>query len=392
MTILVRRLGVALHCPVAATAAAGTTRRSSSATAAPAATGPSTRSSVYRLAAEMGADFIEPDLVATKDGVLIARHENEIGGTTDVAMKFPRPQADQDASTAWPSPAGSPRTSRSPKSRRCAPRERLPFARTPTTASSRCRPSTKSSSWRSSSAASCGRPIGVYPETKHPTYFRSIGLPLEDRLLTALAPPRMERRDRAGVHPVLRGRTCATSGRRRTLRLIQLLEGSDPDRRRAARHQRPTPTASGRIPARDARRGRTARCSRRPIWSQRAHRAGLLVHVWTLRQRARVPVAELQGRLRRRVPPVPRSRRRWNLHRLPGCRRSRASSPLNSINHRDHRASILNQVFSEAPVVFLRTSRNRSSAHRQGSLEFSFPFCNPTILQSCNERFSSFER
>ena len=37
----------------------------------------------------MGADFIEPDLVSTKDGVLIARHENEIGGTTDVAARFP---------------------------------------------------------------------------------------------------------------------------------------------------------------------------------------------------------------------------------------------------------------------------------------------------------------
>ena len=42
----------------------------------------------YRLAVEMGADFIEPDLVSTKDGVLIARHENEIGATTDVAEQF----------------------------------------------------------------------------------------------------------------------------------------------------------------------------------------------------------------------------------------------------------------------------------------------------------------
>src|SRR4026208_1127268 len=42
----------------------------------------------YRLAAEMGADFIEPDLVPTKDGVLVARHENEIGGTTDASEKF----------------------------------------------------------------------------------------------------------------------------------------------------------------------------------------------------------------------------------------------------------------------------------------------------------------
>src|SRR3712207_9144496 len=41
----------------------------------------------YRLAIEMGADFIEPDLVSTKDGVLVARHENEIGGTTDVASR-----------------------------------------------------------------------------------------------------------------------------------------------------------------------------------------------------------------------------------------------------------------------------------------------------------------
>ena len=39
----------------------------------------------YTLAIEMGADVIEPDLVSTKDGVLVARHENEIGGTTDVA-------------------------------------------------------------------------------------------------------------------------------------------------------------------------------------------------------------------------------------------------------------------------------------------------------------------
>ena len=39
----------------------------------------------YELAARMGADYVEPDLVSTKDGVLVARHENEISGTTDVA-------------------------------------------------------------------------------------------------------------------------------------------------------------------------------------------------------------------------------------------------------------------------------------------------------------------
>src|SRR3954467_14563653 len=39
----------------------------------------------YRLAIRMGADYIEPDLVITRDGVLVARHENEISATTDVA-------------------------------------------------------------------------------------------------------------------------------------------------------------------------------------------------------------------------------------------------------------------------------------------------------------------
>jgi glycerophosphoryl diester phosphodiesterase len=40
----------------------------------------------YRLAIGMGADYIEPDLVSTKDGKLVARHENEISGTTDIAQ------------------------------------------------------------------------------------------------------------------------------------------------------------------------------------------------------------------------------------------------------------------------------------------------------------------
>ena len=50
----------------------------------------------YTLGIAMGADYIEPDLVSTKDGVLVARHENEIGGTTDVAEKFPGAQDHQD--------------------------------------------------------------------------------------------------------------------------------------------------------------------------------------------------------------------------------------------------------------------------------------------------------
>src|SRR5262245_44842227 len=59
----------------------------------------------YQLAIDMGADYIEPDLVATKDGALVARHENEIGGTTDVADKFPSrkttKQIDGKPITGW---------------------------------------------------------------------------------------------------------------------------------------------------------------------------------------------------------------------------------------------------------------------------------------------------
>ena len=46
------------------------------------------------IAIEQGADFLEPDLVSTADGVLIARHENEIGGTTDVASQGASGSAD----------------------------------------------------------------------------------------------------------------------------------------------------------------------------------------------------------------------------------------------------------------------------------------------------------
>ena len=66
----------------------------------------------YALAIRLGADYIEPDLVSTKDGILVARHENEISGTTDVAShtEFAGRRAKR-SSTASRWTAGSPRTS-----------------------------------------------------------------------------------------------------------------------------------------------------------------------------------------------------------------------------------------------------------------------------------------
>ena len=67
----------------------------------------------YFVAIQQGTDYVEPDLVITRDGALVVRHENEIGGTTDVAYTSNSPPAARRArSMASRSPAGSPKTSR----------------------------------------------------------------------------------------------------------------------------------------------------------------------------------------------------------------------------------------------------------------------------------------
>jgi glycerophosphoryl diester phosphodiesterase len=137
----------------------------------------------YTVAIELGADFIEPDLVGTKDGQLVARHENEIGGTTDVST---RPQfasrrttktVDGVAVTGW---FTEDFTLAELKTLRAV--ERLPAVRphnaiynglfeVPTFQ--------EVIDLAREQGRRIGRTIGVYPETKHPTYFRGIGLELE---------------------------------------------------------------------------------------------------------------------------------------------------------------------------------------------------------------------
>jgi glycerophosphoryl diester phosphodiesterase len=139
----------------------------------------------YRLAVEMGADFIEPDLVSTKDGVLIARHENEIGGTTDVADRFPdRKQTktiDGQSIRGWFS---EDLTLAEIKTLRA--RERLPFRSHAYDGQFQIPTFDEVIALAQQLGASRGRPVGIYPETKHPTYFRGIKLPLEEPLLAAL--------------------------------------------------------------------------------------------------------------------------------------------------------------------------------------------------------------
>ena len=144
----------------------------------------------YELAIAQGCDFIEPDLVPTKDGHLVARHENEIGGTTDIAARpeFAARKAtktiDGQSVEGW---FTEDFTLAELKTLRA--RERLPQLRPASTAfDGQAQILTFDEVVAIAKAATTrtGRTIGVYPEMKHPTYFASIGLPVEGRMLDAL--------------------------------------------------------------------------------------------------------------------------------------------------------------------------------------------------------------
>ena len=141
----------------------------------------------YQLAIEMGADYIEPDLVSTKDGHLIARHEPNLTSTTDVAT---RPEfvdrkttklIDGSAETGWF--ASDFTLEEIKRLRAIQPRAfraqqynglfEIPTLKEIIALAKR-------------ESERHGRAIGIYPETKHPTYHFALGLPLEDKLLEAL--------------------------------------------------------------------------------------------------------------------------------------------------------------------------------------------------------------
>ncbi len=140
----------------------------------------------FSLAIEMGADYIEPDLVMTKDGVLIVRHENEISLTTDVAEKFPTRKAtktiDGLAVTGW---FAEDFTLAEIKTLRA--KERLAGRDHANDFKFQIATFREVLSLLKAKSKEKKRVIGVYPETKHPTYFSSIGLPLEGAMLKDLA-------------------------------------------------------------------------------------------------------------------------------------------------------------------------------------------------------------
>jgi glycerophosphoryl diester phosphodiesterase len=139
----------------------------------------------YELAIEMGADYIEPDLVSTQDGVLVARHENEIGGTTDVAShpEFASRKTtkviDGAPITGW---FTEDFTLAELKTLRA--KERLPDLRPTNTAFDGLY---QIPTLQEVIDLAKRHGVGIYPETKHPSYFDSIGLSLEEPLVATLA-------------------------------------------------------------------------------------------------------------------------------------------------------------------------------------------------------------
>lgn len=257
----------------------------------------------YQLAIELGADYVEPDLVSTKDGVLVARHENEIGGTTDVA-KHPEFAArkttktiDGTQLTGW---FTEDFTLAELKTLRAV--ERIPAIRPHNTlydgryqvpTLQEIIDLTKRESGR------LHRKIGIYPETKHPTYFRKIGLPLEVRLATVL-----RRNGLAGADSAVFVQSFETDSLRRLNklvddRLVQLIDASGApydfvaagDKRTYTDLVTPAGLAwvksyadavgvnTARIIPLDSAGKTTAPTTLVPD----AHRRGLLVHVWTMR-------------------------------------------------------------------------------------------------------------
>jgi glycerophosphoryl diester phosphodiesterase len=257
----------------------------------------------YLLAIEQGADYIEPDVVSTKDGVLVVRHENEISGTTDVEE---HPEfADRKVSKFVD---GTPHagwftedfTLEELKTLRV--KERLPKLRPqniPLAHTEKILTFDEVLNIAEDASEHSDVPVGVYVETKHPTYFAGIGHNLNDLLIANLERRRLNRAEskiiiqsmETGNLKDLRGRT--------PLQLIQLMDRQGaPFDLVAARDPRTYRSLTSRIElekiaayadgigpnkSQVIKRDADYRLAGQTSLVRRAHDHGLLVHIWTMR-------------------------------------------------------------------------------------------------------------
>ncbi|HEX4854046.1 MAG TPA: glycerophosphodiester phosphodiesterase family protein [Arenimonas sp.] len=186
----------------------------------------------YALAIEHGADAIEPDLVMTRDGVLVARHENALSDSTDVAARpgFASRRTRKQVDGAWVEDWFT---------------EDFTLAELKTLRAIERLPALRSTEWdgrfdvptfdeiialAAAESAKRGRDIGLVPEIKHPTYFAGLGLAMEQPLLDVLAAHDYTRRapvviqsfETANLH-----RLRAKLPRGGNVRLLQLIGAPD---------------------------------------------------------------------------------------------------------------------------------------------------------------------
>ena len=272
----------------------------------------------YALAIADGADYVEPDLVITQDGVLVARHENNIAETTDVKSRpeFAGRRAnkivDGESVTGW---FTEDFTLAELKTLRAV--ERLPKVRPQNTVYDgefQIPTFEEYLDFVAAESALRGRLVGLVPEIKHSTYFRSIGLPMEDRFLAVLGAHSYAQRAPVEIQSfeVANLRYLRTKlGRPANVRLMQLV---------GVGAMRPADVVSaggalsfGQMCAPDglAEMARYADVVAPPTRAliplgsnQRlgdptrlvddAHRAGLLVHTWTFRPENQFLAADFQ--------------------------------------------------------------------------------------------------
>lgn len=182
----------------------------------------------YRLAIDMGADFIEPDLVSTKDGHLVARHEPDISATTNVASlpqfadRKRTVQLDGVEVTGWFTTdftLAELRTLRAVQPRADRSREYDGLYTVPTLEE------IIELAKRESTAR--GRVIGIYPETKHPSWHCELGLPLEPALLAALQTADWTTRSAPVFIQSFESGNLRWLRERTGVRLVQLLDGGN---------------------------------------------------------------------------------------------------------------------------------------------------------------------
>ncbi len=193
----------------------------------------------YRLAIKLGADYIEPDLVATKDGVLIARHEPDITNSTDVAEhpefadRKTTKMVDGVPTTGWFASdftLEEIKTLGAKQTRAGRPTEFDGEFEIPTFQEviDLAKRGSRGNVRRGKGARGHLR-VGIYPETKHPTFHQDLGLPLEERLVKALKRNGLNRKNAPVFIQSFEQANLKQLNGMTKVRLVQLVDANDTD-------------------------------------------------------------------------------------------------------------------------------------------------------------------